>query len=516
MKIKTVCYSAIVLLVAASFAVVGEGVARVNTPPGVGVGLVIDGSASRIPGKLAFFEGDPIPIVLTLENVERGDLITSRGFNGKLFYRYLTFTDPAGKGILADDLESFTPTEVHVPPPMVLPVGLELLQVEAVEVLPGMEPGPPWSLSIGIPNAHAYYTLYRNVLYPAGQYSVRAVIPMRTYYQIDYMNEQEAYSLLTSVAFQETVSSDPVYFSIIADADGDGFYYPEGLDGQPPDCDDQNLNVHPGATEIPGNGIDDDCNPATVDPSPPRGTVALHAIKYLVGQGDHPATAQEPLANVPVKIMSMSPGSCVAQQGFKWPNYQAIWGNCPAEGSGSTDASGDLMVILPPGEYAILGYTDPNPAVNNDEVYISGTVVLAADATEHVNVQAIINPAGKFVPAKATRRTGSELWIIEPEYVEWTGTAEFYPFVFRSVGDWSVSTSITPPEGFVANADALEADVNSTLTAVQFVVTDVGSEWKDTKVIHKVKHRGKTERIKTKIGVKNNQGKKVNPPKKKR
>jgi hypothetical protein len=514
-KIKTVFFSAIVFLLVASFAAVGEGMARENSPPGVGVGLVIDGSASRIPGKLAFFEGDPIPIVLTLENVG-GDLITSRGFSGKLFYLYLTFTDWAGKGILADGLESFTPTEVHVPPPKVLPVGLKLLQVEAVEVLPGTASDSPWSLSIGIPNAHAYYTLYRNVPYPAGQYSVKASIPMRTYSRIDYMNELDAYSLLTSVSFQETVASDPVYFSIIADADGDGYYYPESpVDGRPVDCDDQNVAVHPGAWEIPDNGIDDDCNPDTVDPSPPQGTVALHAVKYLVGQGDHPATAQEPLANMPVKIMDMSPGSCVAQNGFKWSNYQAIWGNCLAKGSGSTDASGDLTLTMPPGEYAILGYADPNPAVNNDEIYISGTVVVAADTTEHVNVEAIVNPVGKFVPAKANRRTGSELWIIEPEYIEWTASAEYYPFIFRSIGDWNVTTSITPPEGFVADANALEADVNSTLTAVQFVVTDVGSQWVDTKVNHKVKHRGKTETIKTKIGVKNSKGKTAKDKKKK-
>ena len=45
------------------------------------------------------------------------------------------------------------------------------------------------------------------------------------------------------------------------DNDGDGS--PEGVD-----CNDDNPAVNPGAKEIPGNGIDDDCNVATPDETP--------------------------------------------------------------------------------------------------------------------------------------------------------------------------------------------------------------------------------------------------------
>jgi len=49
-----------------------------------------------------------------------------------------------------------------------------------------------------------------------------------------------------------------IYKSALIDSDGDGFYSEE-------DCDDDNPNINPAQPEEPYNGIDDDCDPLTLD-----------------------------------------------------------------------------------------------------------------------------------------------------------------------------------------------------------------------------------------------------------
>ena len=64
-----------------------------------------------------------------------------------------------------------------------------------------------------------------------------------------------------------------------ADLDQDGYGDPASPACENPalDCDDSNAGVHPGMTEIPRNGIDDDCNPKT----PPWGIPAsVVGIEY--------------------------------------------------------------------------------------------------------------------------------------------------------------------------------------------------------------------------------------------
>lgn len=68
-----------------------------------------------------------------------------------------------------------------------------------------------------------------------------------------------AAALLTACSDSDTGGSSgggyaAAYGVALTDDDGDGYYYPGD------DCDDKNKDIHPGATETPGDMIDSNCN----------------------------------------------------------------------------------------------------------------------------------------------------------------------------------------------------------------------------------------------------------------
>src|SRR3546814_6908564 len=74
-----------------------------------------------------------------------------------------------------------------------------------------------------------------------------------------------------------------VAFLPAVDADRDGFWAVPG-----PDCDDEVAAVNPNVAEVSGNGIDDDCDPATSDdPAVERGSPGSASPRSFRGmEGD--------------------------------------------------------------------------------------------------------------------------------------------------------------------------------------------------------------------------------------
>ena len=231
------------------------------------------------------------------------------------------------------------------------------------------------------------------------------------------------------------------------------------------------------------------------------GTLIVTANKHIVGQGSYPGSNKTPIVGMETRVYSKASGSCAAGYGISWQHYPEIWANCEEAAKGSTDNSGKVTFNLAPGDYLVIGQ------------YIEGTKTLyigvsvgeiTAGSVVEKYLQVIENAQGKILPGKYQKLTGSALLIIEPEYVEWseTGTVELYPFVFESIGDWTVNVSVSPPEGFVADHSSLETEVNTDLKSVQFTITDVGTKWKPTNVKYRVKHKGAVKNIHSKIGIK--------------
>jgi hypothetical protein len=443
----------IILMLLAAFILVGgiifsDAIAQTNPPPPLGVGLVLDKSTYNF--------GEKIQAIVSLGNTSGVNKYPPLGFSVMPFHLCLVFTDPDGMVITSNLLRDKPLTDP--PPPTVFTDGL--VQVEPVELNP-----VGWRYSVTIPNLYDYYTLTK-----PGKYSVKAMIPLRTYPAIDY---------------------------------------PKNLDVVPPIPYDysrlENMDWEGHIESIPASSF------TVLAAGTASGTINVRAEKHTVGTGSKPPTTKEPINGMLVKAFNMS-DSCVArygnsQHGFSWQNYKPIWDNCAIAASfGVTDQNntGKVSFPLPPGDYLIIGLYDPDKTQNSgDEIYI-GVSAGGLDPGETMNkyLQVIVKVDGKKVPAKYTVVTGSELMIIEPEYIEWDGTKELYPFVFQSVGDWGVTTSVTPPEGFVADQNSLSTEVISELKALQFIITDVGSKWVSSGVTYQLSHNKKKQTIKSKVGIK--------------
>ncbi len=226
--------------------------------------------------------------------------------------------------------------------------------------------------------------------------------------------------------------------------------------------------------------------------------VEVIAAQHTVGQGSRPSTTKEPLADILVRAYERGPGSCIDQQapnGASWQDYPAIVANCTPVNTGTTNASGMTVIDLPPGDYVIISH------LAAQDTYLGEWVNnLACGETITKRLQLMV-ANGTPRPGKTTRLTGSELLIIEPEYVIWDDSTQVYPFVLESVGSWGVTASVAPPDGFVADYSSLEAQVESEIEAVQFTITEEGSDLVPTRTTFQVTHANRRHTLRSEVAI---------------
>jgi len=245
------------------------------------------------------------------------------------------------------------------------------------------------------------------------------------------------------------------------------------------------------------DGVVDEC-PTTPGTAAFHGCPAAISVKFnrhTVQAGTRPGSSKVGVSGATVAVFDKSPGSCAATTGISPKNFVDILAGCEPVTTKLTDA-GSVLIGTVPGDYLLISQ-DP---VTTEIAGVAASDLLTGQLLNK-HIQVIVRADGSSVPARTRKKTGSELLIIEPEYITWSGTQELYPFIFESVGDWGVSVAVSPPDGFTSDYSSLDAQVTNEIEVIQFTITDVGSDWSPTEVTFTVQHAGRSEVIRSTIGV---------------
>jgi hypothetical protein len=231
-------------------------------------------------------------------------------------------------------------------------------------------------------------------------------------------------------------------------------------------------------------------------------TILVRSVLHSVEAGCRPRVTKTPLALV-LKVFPRPAGPAPHPR-----DYANIWNSGPGIVPPNVQIQGPVAVpqgreranlytiLLAPGSrYLVIGKADVTCHGVPASVYVgSQTAVLAANHAVRKHLHVIQRANGSCLPAEGTEIPGSLLLVTEPQYLEFETAVELLPIVYESIeGDWNVSVEATPPEGFVCDPpEALTASLtDNTLQALQFTITDVGSDWTFTRLRHSIRHRGR-------------------------
>ncbi len=270
-----------------------------------------------------------------------------------------------------------------------------------------------------------------------------------------------------------------------------------GNDAPPTFPAGQTTTVTYTATDECGNA-----NTATVNVTVEYGAnIVVRAAKHVVGTGSHPDSTKEPLVGLEVCAYDKSDGSCarLTCAGISHQHYQCIVDECEPVNCAVANENGEALINLPPGDYIVIA-ADATKTVLPDPLGVNASDLMCGE-TQTKYLQQIVRTDGSKIPGKTTRLTGSELLIIEPEYVLWDDTEQLYPFVFETIGEWGVTVTVDPPEGFLADYELLSEDVDNELEAVQFTITELGSDLVPTGTTFQVHHNGRPHTVRSSVGI---------------
>ena len=411
--------------------------------------------------KSSYLDTEPVELFLTVRNISGVDTYVTKGFMQKDFHLFLNLNGPAGN-IRANEL-------VGNPEPL----GARSLP----DALGFLRPAVPCDR---VPPTNTDNT-------NPGDDGVEKLFDLKQFYPV---TKTGAYSADAETELE-------VYSDYVELANGDTYCFVD---------DPQRQAFNP----LASNMVKFTIEPSVVLPE----SQILSSFEVLdVSPGQRPVVTKGPIYKMRVQLFDMDG----IPDDFLPADYKTY---APIAESDRvkpvqvrfTDRQGRAAFdLVPQGNYLLIGTYQ----TSTDTRYVGARI--AADAKEwsdpstplnaHLKIFLLPNNKEqvkvkkKAIPGKTKRLTGTELLITQPEYIEWDSDQELYPFVFEAVGDWGVVTTINPPEGFVTDADSLEAVVVDELEAVQFTITDVGSDWTETDVTYDIDHKMKNIKIKDKIGV---------------
>ena len=235
--------------------------------------------------------------------------------------------------------------------------------------------------------------------------------------------------------------------------------------------------------------------------------IRLTAKKYTIGVGCRPSVQCEPLRDIPIAVFDLSCGSCALDIYLHYwlcmsHALPQIYQHCDPITTGVTNYNGVALLDVPPGDYIVASHFD-NDGDGIPETYL-GTLALNVHCgetqVEYLFMIEVVN--NRRMGCKWHYFHGSELIVVEPEEVLWDDTEQLYPFVFDSEGDWDVNVSVMPPEGFVSDYDELADTVDSELKALQFTITEVGSDLVPTISHFEIEHKGRRHIFDSSIDIK--------------